>query len=275
MKLIAAIDQGTTSTRCILFRDGAQAAGAQREHRQIFPQPGWVEHDPLEIWNNTALVIREAMAAAMSNAADVAAIGITNQRETIVAWNRFTGRPYCNAIVWQDMRTAEMCAKLGTPDLGGPDRFRRATGLPISTYFSATKIRWMLDNVPAFREGAEKSEAVVGTMDAWLHFNLSPPSEERYPHTDVTNASRTMLMNLETQNWDDELCAAFGVPRHILPVIAPSYCEVPLAMTDPAGPFGGEIPLGAILGDQQAALSDRLAFRWGSARTHMAPETFC
>jgi glycerol kinase len=266
MKLIAAIDQGTTSTRCILFDHTSAVASAQKEHRQIFPQSGWVEHDVEEIWHSTCEVIRQAMSRARAAAADIAAVGITNQRETVIAWNRHTGKPYYNALVWQDTRTADMCTRLAAD--GGGDRFRAATGLPISTYFSATKIRWLLDNVPEFRRDAQApgGPAVVGTVDAFLHFKLAAPSADLYPHTDVTNASRTMLMNLHTQNWDDDLCAAFGVPRHILPVIAPSYSNTPLALTDPRGPFAGEVPIAAILGDQQAALFGQTCFNLGECK---------
>ena len=262
-RLIAAIDAGTTSTRCILFdQDGQPAAVAQKEHRQVTPRPGWLEHDPQELWANTAAVIAEAMARAGAAAGDVAAVGLTNQRETTVLWERATGRPVHNAIVWADARTAELCERLkadGAPGRG-IDRFREATGLPIATYFSATKLAWMLENVPGARERAGKGELCFGTVDTWLLWHLTG----RFV-TDVTNASRTMLMGLRELSWRDGLLHAFDIPREALPAIAPSICG-DFGVTRPGGPFGGEIPVAAVLGDQQAALFGQCCFEVGEAK---------
>ena len=211
MKYVLAIDQGTTSTRAILFDRKSIVRLAQKEHTQIFPQAGWVEHDPREIWQRTQEVIGEACAGA--NKADIAAIGITNQRETTVVWNRQTGQPYANAIVWQDTRTRELCDELAKN--GGIDRFRPITGLPLATYFSGPKLRWLLDHIPNLRKEAEKGDALFGTIDSWLIWNLTGKHV-----TDVTNASRTMLMNLATLDWDESMLAALNIPRAMLPKIA-------------------------------------------------------
>ena len=255
--LIAAIDQGTTSTRCILFnRAGEVVSVAQKEHRQIYPQPGWVEHDPLEIWQRAQEVIREAVRGRSSA---VKAVGITNQRETTVVWNRRTGQPYHNAIVWQDTRTKEICDALATS--GGQDRFRAKTGLPLATYFSGPKIKWLLDNVPSLREDAERGEAIFGNVDSWLIWNLTGAHV-----TDVTNASRTLLMNLQTLDWDDEILAILGIPRAMLPRIVPSSDPQTWGTTSPEGPFGAAIPLCGDLGDQQAALVGQTCFAPGEAK---------
>ena len=216
MKYIAAIDQGTTSTRCILFdRTGQPVAQAQQEHRQIYPQPGWVEHDPVEIWGRTLGVMAEAMGFAKCAPGDLAAIGITNQRETTVIWEKATGRPIHNALVWQDTRTAGICARLA--EEGGRDRFRPKTGLPLATYFSGPKIVWLLDNLPGARQRAEQGELLFGTIDTWLVWNLTGVHV-----TDVTNAGRTLLMDLATLDWDEDLLREIGVPRALLPRIVSS-----------------------------------------------------
>ncbi len=254
--LVAAIDAGTTSTRCVLFdRQAVPVATAQKEHRQITPRPGWVEHDPAELWANTAAVIVEALARADAIAGDIAAIGLTNQRETTIASDCVTGRPVYNAIVWSDARTADLCAKLR--ELGGIDRFRDVTGLPLATYFSATKMAWLQENIPAVRG----REVCFGTVDSWLLWHLTG----RFA-TDVTNASRTLLMSLETLDWSDELLGVFGVARSMLPSIQPSVGG-DFGTTKPTGPFGGAIPVTAVLGDQQAALFGQCCFGAGEAKS--------
>ncbi|MDP3283161.1 MAG: glycerol kinase GlpK [Desulfobacterales bacterium] len=252
MKLIAAIDQGTTSTRCILFAQaGLPIAVAQKEHPQIYPQPGWVEHDPLEIWARTQGVVAEAMTYAKCNPGNIAAIGITNQRETTVIWEKATGRPIHNAIVWQDTRTAGICGELAGQ--GGQNRYREKTGLPLATYFSGPKIKWLLDNLPGARKRAEKGELLFGNMDSWLIWNLTGAHV-----TDVTNASRTMLMNLTTLDWDEEILREMSVPRQMLPKIA-SSSEI-YGMTREGIPVAGD------LGDQQAALFGQTCFLPGEAK---------
>lgn len=252
---VAAIDQGTTSTRCALVdRHGGIAALARREHRQIFPRPGWVEHDPDEIAGNVDLVIREALDQVGVTPADLAAVGLTNQRETTLLWSRETGRPIANAIVWQDVRTAELCRRLGGDE--GVDRFRERTGLPLATYFSGPKIRWLLDHDPDIRTRAEDGELAFGTMDTWVAWGLTGEHV-----TDVTNASRTLLMDLEALSWDDDLLDVIDVPRSALPTIVPSSgmiaeCKDPLA----------GVPFAGILGDQHAALFGQACFDPGSAK---------
>lgn len=246
MPIYAAIDQGTTSTRCILFDEHAKPIdSAQREHTQITPRPGWVEHDPKEILESTRAVCDRALNNA--HAPRIDAIGITNQRETVVFWDRQTLEPACNAIVWQDTRTADLCEQLARPF--GPDRFRERTGLPISTYFSGPKIRWALDNFPRARELANDNRLAVGTIDAWLLVNLSV---QRRHATDPTNASRTLLMDLRSRAWDDEILSALAIPREILPEITPP--NETIATTHADTPFGPGVPISAMIGDQQAAL---------------------
>ncbi len=250
--LIAAIDQGTTSTRCILFDQAGQArAMAQQEHQQIYPQPGWVEHDPLEIWARAQQVLAQALEIANVRPAEVAAIGITNQRETTVIWERRTGRPIANAIVWQDTRTAGLCAELAR--IGGQDRYRQRTGLPLATYFSGPKIKWLLDNVPGARQRAQNGELLFGTIDTWLIWNATGQHV-----TDVTNASRTLLMNLETLDWDDDILAELGIPRVMLPRIASS--------SEVYGRTRDGIPVAGDMGDQQAALFGQACFTAGEAK---------
>jgi glycerol kinase len=253
-RYIAAIDQGTTSTRCIVFdADATIVSIDQREHRQLYPRPGWVEHDAAEIWHNTEAVVRGALDRAGLSRADVAAVGITNQRETTLLWDAETGEPVHNAIVWQDTRTDRLITELAG---GDANRFRDRCGLPLATYFSAPKIRWLLDTVPGLRERAEKGELRFGTMDTWLITKLTGRHA-----TDVTNASRTMLMGLSTLDWDDELLDAFDIPRAILPEIVPSsyvYGE--------ATGFLGGVPVAGALGDQQAALFGQTCFHTGEAK---------
>ena len=254
-RYIAAIDQGTTSSRCIVFdHDGAIAAVAQKEHRQIFPKPGWVEHDAEEIWANVQTVVAEALAKLGIKPADLAAVGITNQRETTVVWNKATGKPIHNAIVWQDTRTDRLVRELGG-DVG-QDRFRERCGLPLATYFSGPKIRWLLDNVEGARDQAARGELLAGTMDTWLIWNLTG-----HHITDVTNASRTMLMNLQTLDWDDVLLDAIGVPRAMLPEIHSSSQVYGTA----AGVLAG-VPVASALGDQQAALFGQTCFSVGEGK---------
>jgi glycerol kinase len=258
-KYVAAIDQGTTSTRFMVFdHAGNVIASHQLEHRQIYPQPGWVEHDPLEVWERTQEVIRGALAKANLTPADLAAIGVTNQRETAVVWNPKTGKPYFNAIVWQDTRTDRLCNELAAE--GGQDRFRAATGLPLATYFSGPKIRWILDNVPGVREAALRGEAVFGNMDTWVIWNLTGGPYGGAHVTDVTNASRTLLMNLRTLDWDDDILRILGIPRAMLPQIRPS------SDPDIYGYALGKVPVCGDLGDQQAALVGQTCFGAGEAK---------
>jgi glycerol kinase len=262
-RYVAAIDQGTSSSRCILFdRDGAVAGAAQREHAQLHPQAGWVEHDPLEIAAAVRAVVEEAAAAAGARAADVAAVGITNQRETTVLWERASGAPVANAIVWQDVRTAALAAALGGAD--GPDRFRASTGLPLSTYFSGPKARWLLDAQPALQPRAEAGELCFGTIDAWLLWELTGGAAGGGVHvTDVTNASRTLLMDLRTLDWSPECLDGIGIPRALLPAIRSSsevYGELR------AGTALDGVPIAGVLGDQQAALFGQACFDAGEAK---------
>jgi glycerol kinase len=262
---VGAVDQGTTSTRFMIFDHGGTEVGRhQLEHEQILPQPGWVEHNPLEIWERTAAVIGTALHARGLTADDLAALGVTNQRETTVVWNRRTGRPYYNAIVWQDTRTDQIAAALDRDGRG--DVIRHKAGLPPATYFSAGKIQWILENVDGVREAAERGEAVFGNTDSWLLWNLTGGVDGGVHVTDVTNASRTMLMNLETLDWDDELLSFFGIPRRMLPTIRPSSDPDRYGTTRSSGPLGGEVALTADLGDQQAATVGQVCFTPGEAK---------
>ena len=256
-KNIVAIDQGTTSTRCIVFdRAGSVVASEQKEHRQIYPQAGWVEHDPEEIWTSVQSVIAGALRQANLGPSEIAAVGIANQRETTVVWERRSGKPVQNAIVWQDTRTNAICGALASTM--GIDRFRPMTGLPIATYFSGPKLKWMLDNTRGLRARAERGEVLFGTVDSWIIWNLT--GEHR---TDVTNASRTLLMNIHTLDWDEELLDALGIPRRMLPRIGPSSGLV--GRVRPGSPLGEAVVAGAI-GDQQAALFGQTCFAPGEAK---------
>ena len=264
-KFIAALDQGTTSTRCMLFdRDGAIAARSQKEHQQIYPRPGWVEHDGLEIWENTKDVIRIATAQVGAAPGEIAAIGVTNQRETSLVWDRKTGNPYGKAIVWQDTRTKEICSQLA--EQGGIDRFRPKTGLPLATYFSGPKLKWILENVEGVRQAADRGEALFGTIDSWLIWNLTGGVKSGAHVTDVTNASRTMLMDLEMLTWDAEILETLGIPESMLPRIVPSSDPEPWGNTLEEGPFEDSIPVCGDLGDQQAALVGQTCFGEGDAK---------
>jgi glycerol kinase len=258
---LGALDQGTTSTRFIVFdRGGRIVAMAQEEHEQIYPSPGWVEHDPDEIWRRTQDVIRKALEQKILRPQDLAAIGITNQRETAIIWNKKTGRPIANAIVWQDTRVEGMVVDFAKQ--GGLDRFRAKTGLPLSTYFSALKIGWLLENVAGARRLAENGELLFGTVDTYLLWQLTGGTEGGVHLTDVTNASRTQLMNLSTLDWDTETLAAFDIPKNLLPRIVSSseiYGEATL------GCIAG-VKIAGVLGDQQAALFGQTCFRPGEAK---------
>ena len=259
-RYVASIDQGTTSTRCMVFdHAGNITAVAQKEHRQIYPKPGWVEHDPLEIWQRTQEVIHSALAKASLQTADLAAVGITNQRETTLVWNRRTGQPYYNAVVWQDTRTDTICSKLAKD--GGQDRFRPSVGLPLSTYFSGPKVKWILDNVPGVREGAEKGDALFGNLDSWVIWNLTGGTRGGVHITDVTNASRTMCMDLDSLAWDAEILDILGIPAGMLPAIKPSSAIYGYAKGDLEG-----VPISGDLGDQQAALFGQACFNPGEAK---------
>jgi glycerol kinase len=254
----AAIDQGTTSTRFMVFDHGGQVVSVdQKEHEQIYPKPGWVEHDANEIWERTQEVVRAGLDKVQ--ASDIAAVGVTNQRETTVVWDRTTGEPVHNAIVWQDTRTDQICNELS--DDGGQDRFRAKTGLPIATYFSGPKIKWILDNVDGVRARAESGDVVFGNIDTWVIWLLTGGTDGGAHVTDVTNASRTMMMNLETLDWDDEILGILGVPRAMLPEIRASSETYGEARNGLAG-----IPVAGDLGDQQAALFGQTCFSVGEAK---------
>jgi glycerol kinase len=260
-KYIGAIDQGTTSTRFIVFdAAGKVVACAQNEHKQIYPQPGWVEHDAEEIWARTQEVIAEAMGEARLKSGDLAAVGITNQRETAVLWDKKTGKPLYNAIVWQDTRVAGEVSRFAKEM--GDAFFRSRTGLPLSTYFSALKLRWLLENIPGARRQAEAGEVLFGNIDSFLLWKLTGAENNGVYATDVTNASRTQLMNLKTLEWDDELLQAFSIPRQILPKIR-SSSEVYGRIAQ--GPLKG-VAIAGILGDQQAALVGQTCFKSGEAK---------
>ena len=252
---IAAIDQGTTSSRCIVFdRKGDICATAQKEHRQIFPKPGWVEHDASEIWTNVETVVKQALRSLKIKPGDLAAVGVTNQRETTLLWDKATGEPIHNAIVWQDTRTDKLVKKLGGEK--GQDRFRKKCGLPLATYFAGPKIRWLLDEIKGAKKRAEAGEVLFGTMETWVIWKLTGRHV-----TDVTNASRTMLMNLETLDWDKDLLDAIGVPRAMLPEI----CSSSEVYGEATGVLKGVKVAGA-LGDQQAALFGQTCFEVGDGK---------
>ena len=258
---VGAIDSGTTSSRFMLFdAQGTILAYDQREHEQIFPQSGWVEHSAEEIWERTRQVIGATLAKAEVSAVDIAAVGITNQRETTILWDRHTGKPVYNAIVWQDTRTDRICRQL--QEDGHADTIFFKTGLPVATYFSGPKIRWILDNVPGARAQAENGDLLFGNVDTWLIWNLTGGRHI----TDPTNASRTMLMNLETLDWDEELLAILDVPRQLLPEIRPSSDPDYYGHTLQNSPFRGQIPICGDLGDQQAATMGQTCFEAGDAK---------
>lgn len=260
-KYIAAIDQGTTSTRCILFnQQGNIVSVGQKEHEQIYPHPGWVEHNPTEIWKNTLEVIALARIKVSAHASDIAAVGITNQRETTVVWNKRTGKPYYNALVWQDTRTTDLVAKYEKE--GGLNQFRDITGLPVSTYFSGLKLKWLLENVEGIREDAEKGEAIFGNIDTFLIWHLTGGTHGGIHVTDVTNASRTQLMNLRTLQWDQSMLAAYNIPEVMLPAIK-SSSEI-YGYSDHEVLPG--VPVAGDLGDQHAALVGQTCFEPGMAK---------
>jgi glycerol kinase len=258
---IGAIDQGTTSTRFIVFdRSGRTVAVSQKEHEQIYPKPGWVEHNAEEIWQRTREVIPEAMAKGGLQPRDLAAIGITNQRETTIVWNRKTGKPIANALVWQDTRVADYVSELAKS--GGQDRFRSKTGLPLTTYFSGLKIRWILEHVKGAQEAAEAGDLMFGNIDSFLIWHLTGGVQGGVHITDVTNASRTQLMDLDTLSWDREILETFGIPESMLPAIHSSsetygYAKEPAVQ---------DVPIAGILGDQQAALVGQTCFEPGEAK---------
>ena len=262
---VAAIDQGTTSTRCMIFnRAGEEVGKHQLEHQQIMPRAGWVEHNPVEIWERTSAVLQSVLNSTGLGAGDLAALGLTNQRETTVVWSRRTGRPYYNAIVWQDTRTDRLATALDRDGRG--DVIRHRAGLPPATYFSAGKIQWVLENVEGVRAAAERGDALFGTTDSWLLWHLTGGVRGGVHVTDVTNASRTMLMDLETLDWDDELLSFFGIPRQMLPQIRPSSVSDPYGVTLEGGPAGGAVPLTGALGDQQAAMVGQVCLSAGEAK---------
>lgn len=260
-KYIAAIDQGTTSTRCILFnQQGNIVSVGQKEHEQIYPRPGWVEHNPAEIWKNTLEVIALARIHVSAHTSDIAAVGITNQRETTVVWNKRTGKPYYNALVWQDTRTTDLVSKYEKE--GGLNQFREITGLPVSTYFSGLKLKWLLENVEGIREDAEKGEAIFGNMDTFLIWHLTGGTQGGIHVTDVTNASRTQLMNLRTLQWDPSMLSAYNIPEIMLPAIK-SSSEIYGYATHEVLPG---VPVAGDLGDQHAALVGQTCFEPGMAK---------
>jgi glycerol kinase len=262
---VAAIDQGTTSSRCMIFDSSGKEVGKhQLEHSQILPNPGWVEHNPVEIWERTSSVVQTVLNRLKLSSDDLAALGITNQRETTVVWNKRTGRPYYNAIVWQDTRTDRIASALDRDGRG--DVIRQKAGIPPATYFAAGKIQWILENVPGAREDAEKGAAIFGTTDSWLLWNLTGGPRGGVHATDVTNASRTMLMDLETLAWDDELLGFFDIPRSMLPEIKPSSHPDLFGTTLATGPLQGEVPLAGVLGDQQAAMVGQVCLEAGEAK---------
>jgi glycerol kinase len=264
-EFVGAIDQGTTSTRFMIFdHRGDEAARHQLEHDQILPRPGWVEHDPVQIWQRTCEVVASALDKAGLTAADLCALGITNQRETTVVWDRRSGEPLYNAVVWQDTRTDRIAAALDRDGRG--DVIRRRAGLPPATYFSGGKVQWILENVDGVRAAAERGDAVFGNTDTWLLWNLTGGVDGGVHVTDATNASRTMLMDLETLDWDDELLGFFGIPRSMLPTIAPSSSPQPYGAARADGPFGGEVVITGDLGDQQAATVGQVCFAPGEAK---------
>jgi len=264
-KYIAAIDQGTTSTRCMIFDKKGNVIGiSQKEHQQIYPQPGWVEHDPLEIWKRTQDVIHSVISNTELEKGDIAAVGITNQRETTIVWDKRTGKPYYNAIVWQDTRTKYICDQLAAGD--NKDRFRDKVGLPLATYFSGPKIKWILENIEGARDAARQGNALFGNIDTWMIWWLTGGPISGSHITDVTNASRTMLMNLKSLQWDEEIIGLLDIPKSMLPRIVSSSDPDTWGSTLSEGPFGDQIPVCGDLGDQQAALVGQTCFKVGEAK---------
>lgn len=264
-EFVIAVDQGTTSTRAMIFdHSGAEIGRHQLEHEQVLPQAGWVEHNPVEIWERTASVLTSVLNKTNLQASDLAGLGITNQRETALVWDRKTGRPYYNAIVWQDTRTDRIASALDRDGRG--DVIRRKAGLPPATYFSGGKVQWILENVDGVREAAERGDAIFGTSDSWVVWNLTGGPRGGVHVTDVTNASRTMLMDLETLDWDDELLSFFNIPRQMLPRIVPSSSPEPYGTTLETGPLGAAVPVTGILGDQQAAMVGQVCLAPGEAK---------
>lgn len=264
-KYAAAVDQGTTSTRFMIFDHGGNVVGVQQmEHEQIYPQAGWVEHDPMEIWARTQDVVKGGLQKAGVSADEIAAIGVTNQRETTIVWDKNTGKPYYNAIVWQDTRTDRICNDLAKD--GGQDRFRPKVGLPLATYFSGPKVKWILDNVDGVRAAAERGDAIFGNIDTWEIWWLTGGPDGGAHVTDVTNASRTMLMNLKTLDWDDEILSIMGIPRPMLPKVRPSSDPKLYGTTPASGPLGTAIPVCGDLGDQQGALVGQTCYSPGEAK---------
>jgi glycerol kinase len=262
---VGAIDQGTTSTRFMIFdHSGNEVGRHQLEHEQILPQAGWVEHNPVEIWERTSAVLQTALNKSNLQPSDLAALGITNQRETAVVWDKRTGRPLYNAIVWQDTRTDRIASALDRDERG--QTIRRKAGLPPATYFSGGKVQWILENVEGAREAAESGNAIFGNTDTWLLWNLTGGRDGGVHVTDPTNASRTMLMDLETLDWDDELLGFFNIPRSMLPEIKPSSCPEGYGTTLKNGPLGGEVLITGDLGDQQAATVGQVCFAPGEAK---------
>lgn len=264
-KYVGSIDIGTTSVRFILFdKKGNICGSAQKEHRQIFPKPGWVEHDPIEIWENTCFVIEDVMNKTGLSARSIDSIGITNQRETSVVWNKKTGKPYYNAIVWQCTRTDDICKNLTAET--GEAFFKDKTGLPVATYFSGPKVKWILDNIPEAKKDIFSGDVLFGTIETWIIWWLTGGPKKGSHITDVSNASRTMMMNINSLEWDNELIEALGIPISILPDIKPSIDSNTWGETKKDGPFKGAIPVCGALGDQQAALFGQTCFSKGEAK---------
>ncbi|WP_420107759.1 glycerol kinase GlpK [Kocuria marina] len=267
---VMAIDQGTTSTRAIIFDHSGTIMGVgQYEHQQIFPRAGWVEHDAQEIWRNTRRCVADALAETELTKDDLAAVGITNQRETTVVWDKNTGEPVYNAIVWQDTRTQEIVDELAKD--GGEERFRELTGLPLASYFAGPKVKWILDNVDGARERAEAGDLLFGTTDSWLVWNMTGGSEDGVHVTDVTNASRTLLMNIDTLDWNEELCETVGVPMSMLPEIR---CSSEVYGKGRARGFLKQVPIAGILGDQQAAMFGQTCFEPGMGKNTYGTGSF-
>ncbi|MFO7965062.1 MAG: glycerol kinase GlpK [Desulfobacterales bacterium] len=264
-KYIGALDLGTTSCRFIIFdKEGCIVGSSQKEHRQIFPRPGWVEHDPVEMWENTRSVMQRALGKSGVSGAEIAALGITNQRETVVVWNRHTGIPVYNAVVWQCTRTDRLCRDLTATY--GLDGFREKTGLPVATYFSGPKLRWILDAIAREGKAVKTEDLLAGTIESWIIWNLTGGPDGGVHVSDVTNASRTLLMNIGTLAWDEEMLERLHIPAAILPEIVPSMDDRSWGTTRSDGPLGAEIPVCGALGDQQAALFGQTCFSPGDAK---------